>query len=136
MLVVVVLAACAACGETPPATSPPAAPVPSTNPVTTGSPEDLRGDDPDLSPLAAAAVADLVERTDGEPEDVTVTTFEQVTWPDGSLGCPEPGMSYTQALVEGWRLILSHGDILYAYHAGGDGDPFLCDNPLPIAPTS
>ena len=39
-------------------------------------------------------------------EDVTVVSYEDVTWPDGALGCPEPGMSYTQALVPGARLVL------------------------------
>ena len=29
-----------------------------------------------------------------------------MTWTDGSLGCPQKGMSYTQALVEGELLLL------------------------------
>ena len=34
---------------------------------------------------------------------VVLTRAEQVTWPDGSLGCPEPGRSYSQALIAGFR---------------------------------
>jgi hypothetical protein len=30
-------------------------------------------------------------------------------WNDGSLGCPEPGMMYTQALVNGYWLIIEAG---------------------------
>ena len=37
-------------------------------------------------------------------DQVKVLTVESVTWSDGSLGCPEPGMMYTQALVRGHRI--------------------------------
>jgi hypothetical protein len=51
-----------------------------------------------------------------------------VTWNDGSIGCPQPGVSYTQALVEGARVTLLHEGTTYAYHQGGD-DLFLCEEP-------
>ncbi|MDH3463085.1 MAG: hypothetical protein OEM32_05605, partial [Acidimicrobiia bacterium] len=51
------------------------------------------------------------------------------TWTDGSLGCPEPGMSYTQTLVDGWQVLLQVGERLFDYHAGADGIPFLCASP-------
>jgi hypothetical protein len=37
-------------------------------------------------------------------------------------------MSYTQALVEGARVTLTHDDTTYTYHQGG-GDLFLCEQP-------
>jgi hypothetical protein len=73
-----------------------------------------------------AATADLAQRLEVSPDDITVVKDEKVTWPDGSLGCPDPSMSYTQALVEGSQVVLSHGDRYYDYHAGPDGVPFLC----------
>ena len=42
--------------------------------------------------------------------DMTVLRAESVTWPDGSLGCPEPGMQYTQALVPGYWVEIAVGD--------------------------
>ena len=32
--------------------------------------------------------------------------MEEVTWSDGSRGCAEPGMMYTQALIDGSRITL------------------------------
>ncbi len=59
---------------------------------------------------------------------------EDVTWPDGSLGCPQPGMRYTQALVSGSLIVLEANGLFYEYHSGGGGDPFYCA--LPTAPTT
>ncbi len=79
----------------------------------------------------AQAVADLAEQTGLEPSAIEVVSHEQVTWRDGSLGCPQPGGFYTQALVPGYRIRLrvQGGDV---YYHGADGRaPFRCDTPLP-----
>jgi len=34
-------------------------------------------------------------------EQLVIVRAESVVWNDGSLGCPEPGMEYAQALVNG-----------------------------------
>ena len=52
-----------------------------------------------------------------------------MTWRDGSIGCPEPGMNYTQALVPGIRVVLELDGARYEYHAGGARSIFLCENP-------
>jgi hypothetical protein len=77
-------------------------------------------------PIVAPAKADLAARLGVEPDELEVISAEEVTWPDGSLGCPEPGMSYTQALVDGSKVVLQHNDRVYVYHAGADDQPFLC----------
>jgi hypothetical protein len=73
------------------------------------------------------AVSDLQALLDDNAE-ITVVLVEDVTWPDGSLGCPQPGMSYTQALVDGYRIVLSDGETEYAYHGAVGREPFLCEN--------
>jgi L-amino acid N-acyltransferase YncA len=83
---------------------------------------------------AAHAVDDLAQRLGVDRRAVTVVRDEEVTWPDGSIGCPQPGMSYTQALVEGRLIILEAGGENYEYHAGRSGKPFLCDKPTPPFP--
>lgn len=75
------------------------------------------------------AKADLAKRLGVEAAQVTVVSSSEVTWSDGSLGCPEPGMNYTQALVPGSRIILEAAGKQYHYHAGGTRPPFLCTNP-------
>lgn len=75
------------------------------------------------------AVADLAARLEIAPAEVEVLRVEEVTWRDGSLGCPQPGMFYTQALVDGARIVLSARGRRYEYHQGGRRAPFLCEHP-------
>ena len=42
-------------------------------------------------------------------DQLTIERAEAVTWNDGSLGCPEPGMMYTQALVDGYWVVIRAG---------------------------
>lgn len=82
-----------------------------------------------LEPFAAAAVADLAERLGVDLDTITVARAENVVWPDGSLGCPQPGMAYTQVEAEGSRAVLIHGSVTYFYHGGeGNPGPFLCED--------
>lgn len=82
--------------------------------------------DPDLAGVVDAAVADLSSRLVVAPESIEVVRADRVTWPDGSLGCPQPGQAYTQALIDGFRVILGHEGRVFDYHAGSDAEPSLC----------
>jgi hypothetical protein len=55
-----------------------------------------------------------------------VVAAEVVTWSDGSLGCPQPGRMYTQALVPGWRIRVGAGGQDLDYHASARGNWVLC----------
>jgi hypothetical protein len=79
------------------------------------------------------AVRDLARRTGVDPADIAVVSAEEVTWRDGSLGCPEPGMMYPQVLTNGSRVVLEADGRRYEYHAGGRRSAFLCENPEPPA---
>lgn len=76
--------------------------------------------------LVEQAKSDLSGRLDVAEAEIEVLSVEEVTWPDGSLGCPQPGMMYTQALVDGSRIRLQVDGEIYAYHSGGNRPPFLC----------
>ena len=82
-------------------------------------------------PEVATAVSDAAERTGTDPADIEVVAFEQVTWPDGALGCPEPEQMYTQALVEGYRVLLQVDGTELTYHGAEGDEPFLCEDPQP-----
>jgi hypothetical protein len=84
---------------------------------------------PGVSAAANPAVADLSRRTGLAAGQIQVLSVEPVTWNDGSLGCPQPGMMYTQALVQGLRIRLQAAGKVYEYHSGGNRPPFLCENP-------
>ena len=87
-------------------------------------PDDLR-----TRPAVAAAIADTATREDVAPEEVVIAAWSPVTWNDGSIGCPQKGQAYTQALVDGELLLLRVGTGLFQYHAA-EGGPFAyCANP-------
>jgi hypothetical protein len=81
------------------------------------------------NPIVAAAIKDLSRRLGVEARAIEVVSYEEVTWGDGSLGCPQPGMMYTQSLVEGTHTVLRVDGVDYSYHSSGQRAPFLCENP-------
>lgn len=72
----------------------------------------------DLSfgPQMVAARRDLASRLGVTEREVLFLSGEGRTWNDGSLGCPEPGVMYTQAQVHGWVLSFGHKQRVYTYH--------------------
>lgn len=71
-----------------------------------------------------AIVADLTSR--GVSATPDLVSAEAVTFADGSLGCPSPGRSYTQALVDGLRVVVTAGGTTYDYRFGAGDAPKLC----------
>ncbi|MCO5176188.1 MAG: hypothetical protein M9890_04330 [Thermomicrobiales bacterium] len=84
--------------------------------------------DPWMKSRVDAARRDLSERAQIQADEIEVVRAERVTWPDGSVGCPRPGMRYTQALVPGCFVQLRAQGRLWNYH-GGRGMPHLCNSP-------
>ena len=94
-------------------------------------------DDIVTRPEVQEAIRAEAERLGVDPSAVTVIDYRAVTWSDGSLGCPEPGKMYTQALVDGHQLILSVAGNPASYHAGNAGTFSYCPNPrAPLPPGS
>lgn len=99
--------------------------TPSMTNIPSGSPSNSA---PSGGPVDQAK-ADLARRLSVDAAQVTVVSSDEVTWPDGSLGCSEPGMRYTQALIQGNRTVLEVDGRQYHYHSGGHRAPFLCEHP-------
>ena len=110
----------------------------------------MKSDSPlqDMLPPAAAALlpvllADAAQRS-GVPQDrLRVVRALAVTWPDGSLGCPQPGFSYTQALVPGWQVSIAlpssaASSPALQYHGSDRGGWLHCpaDRAVPALPAS
>jgi hypothetical protein len=110
----------AACGAAPEPTSQ----EPTMTTPTSGNTPPSENTPP--SDLVTQAKTDLAARLGIDVAQVTVVSSTEVTWPDGSLGCPQPGMHYTQALIEGTQTILEANGTRYNYHSGGAMPPFLC----------
>jgi hypothetical protein len=60
------------------------------------------------------------------PDQVAIERAESVVWSDGSLGCPEPGMAYTQALVKGYWVVVEAAGKKYDFRVGSGGNFRLC----------
>lgn len=69
---------------------------------------------------------DLAQRMDADPASIKLLGTHEVEWRSGALGCPEPGMNYTQAIVPGLLIRLGVGNDEFDYHAKIDGKPFYC----------
>ena len=125
---VLLLSACGGAADEP--ASDPGVEEP-TEPTDGAEPDPAAGSDPLLGPEVELAIADAVERRDVTRDEVEVLVTELVTWPDGSLGCPEPDRMYTQALVDGFRIVLGVDGEELAYHGANGDEPFLCEEPEP-----
>jgi hypothetical protein len=82
---------------------------------------------PALQALVVEAKEDLASRLAIEVEQIELIEAQAVVWPDGSLGCPQPGVAYIQVQQEGLLIRLRVGKRMYDYHGGGGRAPFLCE---------
>jgi hypothetical protein len=88
---------------------------------------------PEIAPLVEATARDLNAQTDVPTDEIHLLSAEPTTWPDGGLGCPAEGVSYTQALVEGYLLVLEAAGQTYAYHTDGAQNFVLCQDGKPVS---
>lgn len=91
------------------------------------------------------AIADLAGRLNLAAEQITVVEVERVTWPDASLGHPEPGKVYAEMRVAGYKVILEANGAQYEYHTdmtnravyvgplGATAEEGNADQPAPVA---
>jgi hypothetical protein len=134
LLPVLIGALLVACGATTPgATDAPPDVSASDRPARTDAPADrvdasspaaVIGEVPEA--ILGPILDDAAAATGLDPADIEVVRAESVTWPDGSLGCPEPGMMYTQALVDGYQVVLDADGEELDYRVGESGAFRIC----------
>jgi hypothetical protein len=59
-------------------------------------------------------------------EQLVIARAQSVVWNDGSLGCPEPGQMYTQALVNGYWVVIEAAGQTYDFRVDHSGNFRLC----------
>lgn len=79
---------------------------------------------------------DLATRLGLGVDVIKVSGATSVHWRTGALGCPEPGMSYTDVLVPGIWIVLQVNNRAYRYHATLYGQPFHCPDERAEAPAT
>ena len=143
MLVIGLISGCAAPAISPGGSNAGEPDATSTAPSSTRAPFDIASplptesaiDVPDGVPAAIWPL--IVEALEAETDrsidasDVELVSVEAVTWNDGSLGCGKPGEVYTQALVDGFRVVVEVDGHEYDYRVPQDGEPRLCESDLP-----
>ena len=76
--------------------------------------------------LLAAIVEDAARRGGVDPTLVQVVSSQRTDWPDGGLGCPEPGREYIQVVVPGYQVLVSVAGRLLDYRSDLAGHFFVC----------
>ena len=71
------------------------------------------------------AAADLARRLKVNQREITLQKLTPMTWPDASLGCPEPDRMYAQVLTPGYAVLLASGPDEYEYRTDG-GRILIC----------
>lgn len=73
-------------------------------------------------PISVSKILGLLsEQLNVAAGDVTVLSFEQVQWPDGCLGAAQPDEMCTQAVVDGYQIILQANGQTREFHTNIDG---------------
>ena len=71
--------------------------------------------------VANAVLVDLSKQTTISTGQLQVTQYSRQTWPDACLGLAKPGEMCSQAVVEGWRVVVSNGQQNWVYRTDRNG---------------
>ncbi len=122
-----------ACGGAP--VIPVETPAPAATPTTEPAPEPTKVAEaimpeatfsPEQQKVADQAKAILADELKVDPEDVTILEVKHVTWRDGSLGCPKPGMMYTQVITPGYLVTAEVNGETHQVHMDERGNGVVC----------
>lgn len=88
--------------------------------------------DPELQKLIETAIQDLAKRLSVSTDQIELKEATEVTWPDSSLGCPNPASAYLQALTPGYLIRLRSRGATFEYHTDKRGLVIYCEHPFPL----
>ncbi|MCG6135063.1 MAG: hypothetical protein MET45_10430 [Nostoc sp. LLA-1] len=72
-------------------------------------------------PVANAVRRDLARRQRIPIRELKISDYSQQTWRNGCLELPQPNELCTQALVPGWRVVVTNGKQNWTYHTNNNG---------------
>ena len=82
-------------------------------------------------PIVSAVRQDLAQRSGATLDSIRLVSARAMRWNDGSMGCPQPGQSYMQVILDGFQVILEAQGRSYDYRTDTRGGLVLCENPPP-----
>ena len=68
-----------------------------------------------------AVIADVSKRAKIPTTKLKITRYSRQTWSNGCLGISKPDEICTQALVEGWRVVVSGNNRTWVYRSDRNG---------------
>ncbi|MEH1845068.1 MAG: hypothetical protein V7L25_08715 [Nostoc sp.] len=72
-------------------------------------------------PVTKAVLRDLTRKQGILTRELQIIDYNQQTWRNGCLELPQPDQLCTQALVPGWRLVVSNDKQNWIYHTNSNG---------------
>ncbi len=71
--------------------------------------------------IAHAVLRDLDRKQGISTQNIKIVDYQQQTWNNGCLELPQPNELCTQALVSGWRVVVSNNKQSWIYHTNANG---------------
>jgi hypothetical protein len=102
-------------------------PSPSPSPAPSVAPPSAAASSSPLDPASEAAImANLESQIGVDVSSAVVASVREATWPNGAMGCPKPNESYIEAIVNGFRVVVSFDGALYDYRVSDAGAVRFC----------
>lgn len=95
----------------------------------------LRAQAPQAIESALADLSQQVGRT-VSLNDLALWSYTQGTYPDASLGCPQPGAAYAAVLTPGLQFLLTYEDTVYDYRVSADRQIVILCSAAPVSDSS
>ena len=95
--------------------------TPSETPTPTSTPQTSRAESQVPEAILGPILKEAAKLANVPPQELVIVRAEAVVWNDGSLGCPEPGMEYTQALINGYWVVIKAAGQTYDFRVDRGG---------------
>jgi len=90
-------------------------------------PSSLSGSNSSAQPAIDTALQDAATHLGVGLDQLHVDQVEEREWPDSSLGCPRPGLMYSQIVTPGFLIVISStGGRRLEYHTDARARVVLC----------
>jgi hypothetical protein len=100
--------------------------TPSEIPPPTSTPQTSRVESQVPKAILNSILNEAARLANVPPQQLVIVRADAVVWNDGSLGCPEPGMAYTQALINGYWVLIKAGEQTYDFRVDRGGSFRVC----------
>ena len=87
-----------------------------------------------LQNLIEKVRADLANRFGVSANEIVLVEARSVTWPDSSLGCPNPSLMYTQVVTPGYLIRLQVLERTFEIHTNKRDQIIYCDDTSALLP--